>query len=210
MSRLTLEWLLGSLARRLRGRDRIAIRAVRPDDRERLVQAFHALDRQSIYQRFFYPKRELSDEELRQITECDGARVAALVATIGSGAQEVIVGLGQYVKRGTAAQIAFAVKEDFQGRGIATRLLWRLVRIARDQGVFHLEADVLAENRPMLKVFRHSGLPLDASEADGVVRLSLALGDALRPAGAPERRARQTEPRPFAHHCRARPDYRSC
>ena len=196
---MILKWLLRS----------IAIRAIRPDDRERLVQAFHALDRRSIYQRFFFHKRELSDEELRQITECDGARNVVLVATIGSGNQEVIVGLGQYARRGAAAQIAFAVEEDLQGRGIATRLLRRLVRIGRDQGVSRFEADVLAENRPMLKVFRRSGLPLDASEADGVVHLTLALGDAVRPEGAPERRASQTELRPFAHHSCAGPDYRN-
>ena len=76
----------------------MAIRPIRPDDRERLVQAFRALDAQSIYQRFFFPKRELSDEELRQITECDGKRVVALVATMGSGERQAIVGLGQYVE----------------------------------------------------------------------------------------------------------------
>lgn len=182
---MILKWLPHSIAQRLRGGDRIAIRAVRPDDRERLMHAFHALDRKSIYQRFFFLKRELSDEELRQITESDGARVAALVATIGSGDQEVIVGLGQYARRGSAAQIAFAVEEDFQGRGIATRLLRRLVRIARDHGVSHFEADVLAENRPMLAVLRHSGLPVEESEADGVVHLTIPLGAAVQRAGAP-------------------------
>jgi RimJ/RimL family protein N-acetyltransferase len=177
---MILAWLPRSIERRLRGRDRVAIRAIRPDDRERLVQAFNALDFRSIYQRFFFPKQELSDEEVRQITECDGARVAVLVATIGSGDQEVIVGLGQYAKRGPAAQIAFAVDEDFQGRGIATRLLRHLVHIARNQGISYFEADVLAENQPMLRVLRRSGLPVNESEADGVVHLTLALGDGVR------------------------------
>jgi RimJ/RimL family protein N-acetyltransferase len=205
-----LKRLLRSIAHRLRGRDRIAIRAIRPDDRELLLQAFHALDRRSIYQRFFFHKRALSDEELRQLTECDGARTVVLVATIESGDQEIIVGLGQYARRGAAAEVAFAVEEDFWGRGIATRLLRHLVRIARVQGVSSFEADVLAENRPMLRVLRRSGLSLDECEADGVVHLTLALGDALRQAGAPERRAIQTELRPFAHHFEAGPDYLTC
>jgi RimJ/RimL family protein N-acetyltransferase len=190
---MTLKWLL-------LGRDRIAIRTIRPDDRERLAQAFHALECRSIYLRFFSHKRELSDKELRQITECDGTRVAALVATVGSGSQETIVGLGQYARQGTNADIAFAVEEDFQGRGIATRLLRHLVRIGRDQGISQFEADVLAENLPMLRVFRRSGLPLQESEEDGVVHLTLALGDAHRQPGASEHRAIQTERRPFAHH----------
>jgi RimJ/RimL family protein N-acetyltransferase len=190
---MTLMWLL-------LGRDRIAIRAIRRDDRERLVRAFHALDGQSIYLRFFFRKRALSDKELRQITECDGTRVVALVATVGSGFQEAIVGLGQYARQGSSAHVAFAVEEDFQGRGIATRLLRRLMCIGRDQGISHFEADVLAENLPMLQVFRRSGLPLEESDEDGVVHLTLAIGDADRQAGAPEHRAIQTEQRPFAHH----------
>jgi len=190
---MTLKWLLA-------GRDRFAIRAIRPDDRERLVQAFHALDCRSIYLRFFFHKRGLSNKELRQITECDGKRVVALVATVESGTQEAIVGLGQYARQGTSAHVAFAVEEDFQGRGIATRLLRRLVCIGRDRGISHFEADVLAENLPMLHVFRRSGLPVQESDEDGVVHLTLAIGDAHRQTGACEQREIPTEQRPFAHH----------
>jgi RimJ/RimL family protein N-acetyltransferase len=150
--------------------------------------------------RFFSQKRELSAKEVRQLTECDGTRVVVLVATTGSGAREAIVGLGQYARLGPTADIAFAVEEDFQGRGIATRLLRRLVQIARDQGISHFEADVLAENVPMLKVFRHSGLPLEESEEDGVIHLMLALGNADHEAGVPAYGATSTEWRPFTHH----------
>jgi RimJ/RimL family protein N-acetyltransferase len=174
-----LKWLPLSLVRSLRGVERIAIRPIRPDDRERLVRAFHELDRRSIYQRFFFAKRDLSDEELRQITECDGVRAVVLVAVTGHGAEERIVGLGQYARRGSAAQVAFAVDEDFQGQGIASRLLRRLSRIAREQGVEQFEADVLVDNGPMLAVFRHAGLPLRRTEDDGVVHATLWLSDPL-------------------------------
>jgi GNAT superfamily N-acetyltransferase len=120
---------------------------------------------------------------LRQVTECDGVRSVVLVATTGSDEHETIVGLGQYARHGPAAQVAFAVREEFQGRGIATRLLRRLVRIARDHGVSQFEADVLADNQPMLAVFRHSGLPIEASEADGVVHITLALDGVPRQSG---------------------------
>jgi RimJ/RimL family protein N-acetyltransferase len=180
----TVQRLLRGLARRVHGADRIAIRAIRPDDRARLLAAFHALDRRSIYQRFFFSKRELSEADLRQLTACDGVRVVVLVATDGDGEQEAIVGLGQYARHGATAQIAFAVREEYQGRGISTRLLQRLVRIAREQGVSHFEADVLTDNKPMLAVFRHSGLPLETREDDGVVHLTLALGELPAPPGA--------------------------
>jgi GNAT superfamily N-acetyltransferase len=153
----------------------IAIRAVRPDDKERIVKAFRALEPESVYLRFFSHRKELSEEELQRVTGCDGVSEAVLVATVGSGILETIVGLGGYVRTGAAADIAFAVEEDFQGRGIASRLLQQLAVIARANGIRRFEADVLAENAPMLKVLRHSGLPMRASQREGVVHATLSL-----------------------------------
>ncbi len=153
----------------------ITIRAVRPDDKERIVTAFRALDRHSIYLRFFSYKKELSDEELRRATECDRAKEAALVATVASGDREIIVGMGNYVLSGAGAEIAFVVEEDFQRRGIATRLLRKLADVARANGISRFEADVLAENTPMLNVLRNSGLRMRESRSAGVVRATLLL-----------------------------------
>ncbi len=155
----------------------IKIRAVRRDDGERILKAFRGLEPLSIYRRFFFPKKDLSELELRALVEADGRRVVVLLATVGSGAGETIVGLGQYARRGTTAQIAFAVEESFQGRGVATRLLRHLLRIGREQGVTHFEADVLADNAPMLRVFRRSGLPAVEHEAEGAIHLTLFLGE---------------------------------
>ena len=138
----------------------ITIRAVRSDDRERIVKAFRALDPKSIYQRFFVFKSELSGEELRRLTESDGVRDVVLVATVASGNQEIIVGLGHYARNEASAEIAFTVEEDYQGRGIASELLRQLADIARRNGVPQFEADVLRDNAPMLEVFRRSGLPM--------------------------------------------------
>ena len=154
---------------------RITIRAVRPDDKKRIVTAFSGLDHRSVYLRFFSHKKELSDEELRRVTECDGRNEIALVATVGSGSRETIVGMGNYARIGAAADIAFAVEEDFQGRGIATQMLRQLADIARANGVSQLEADVLPENTPMLEVLRHSGLRMRESHREGVVHATLFL-----------------------------------
>jgi len=153
----------------------ITIRAVRPDDKERIVTAFRALDRRSIYSRFFCHKKELSDEELRRVTECDGASEAALVATVADGNREIIIGMANYARSGPTAEIAFAVEEDFQSCGIATRLFQQLTDIARADGVSQLEADVLAENTPMLNLLRHSGLRMRESQREGVVHATLLL-----------------------------------
>ena len=155
----------------------ITIRTVRPGDRDRIAKAFRALDTESIYRRFFFPKRELSDEELRRLTECDGVHDVVLVATVSSGNQEIIVGLGRYARNGASGEIAFTVGEDYQGRGIASEMLRQLTDIARRNGVLQFEADVLPDNAPMLKAFQRSGLPMRGTQTDGIVHLTLFLDD---------------------------------
>ena len=153
----------------------ITIRAVRPDDKQRIVNAFRGLERDSIYLRFFSHKKGLEDEELRRVTECDGTSHAVLVATVASGERETIVAVGSYVRSGPAAEIAFAVEEDFQRRGIASQLLRHLTDIARANGIERFEADVLAENTPMLTLLRNSGLRMRTSQEHGVVHATLFL-----------------------------------
>jgi len=73
------------------------------------------------------------------------------------------------------AEMAFTTEEDYQGRGIARLLLQHLARIARENGVSQLQADVLAGNQPMLTVFRRSGLPMQQHSADGAIHVTLSL-----------------------------------
>ena len=154
----------------------VTIRAVRPDDKERIVTAFLALEPHSIYARFFHPKTELSKQELLQLTEIDYVSAFVLLATIGAGQQETVIGLGRYVGSDGTAEVAFVVADAYAGRGIGGRLLYHLTQIARENGVAKFEADVLADNAPMLAVFRDSGLPKTTTHADGVLHVSLLLG----------------------------------
>ena len=94
---------------------------------------------------------------------------------VPSGCDELIIGEGSYAALRRTAEIGFTVAEAWQRRGIASRLLQHLARIARDQGVSQFEAYVLKENGPMLAVFRHSGLPMTTREADGELHVTLLL-----------------------------------
>ena len=155
----------------------ILIRAVRPDDKERLRVAFSELERASIYTRFFGYRKELTEAELEQATHVDFDRVVALWAAIDSGGAEIIIGGGRYVESasGAGAEVAFAVEEDYQGQGIASCLLRHLVRIARSKGLVQFEADVLPTNRAMLAVFARSGLPMRQQSARDVIHITLSL-----------------------------------
>lgn len=158
----------------------ILIRAVRPDDRGRLAAAFRNLDRDSIYTRFFSYKRELSDAELGQIDSLDFERHVMLVVTTPSDGDEIVIACASYIAQEregppVSAEVAFTVEEDYQGQGLASRMLAHLARIARDHGIARFEACVLPGNKAMLAVFARCGLPMDKRREEGEVRLTLDL-----------------------------------
>jgi GNAT superfamily N-acetyltransferase len=164
----------------LRDGTAVTIRAIHRDDRGKVVAAFMNLDRESIYTRFFTHKSSLSEKEVRQLTDVDFHHVVALVVTTTTEDGETIIAGARYVADDAPspcrrAEVAFTTEEDYRGRGIACLLLRHLARIARQNGVSQLEADVLTGNQPMLNVFRRSGLPMQRHSADGVIHVILSL-----------------------------------
>jgi acetate---CoA ligase (ADP-forming) len=158
----------------LRDGGSIHIRAIRPDDRDRLLSHFKGLSQQSIYHRFFGIKRTLNDEELRRFTDLDFVNHVGLVATLGRGDDERFIGVARYVRSVDhgRAEVSFAVIDDHQGRGIGTVLLEHLSRIARQAGITEFEADVLGDNNRMLEVFGKSGFRVRRAAASGVIHLA--------------------------------------
>jgi acetyl coenzyme A synthetase (ADP forming)-like protein len=158
----------------LRDGGSIHIRAIRPDDKPRLIDHFQRLSQRSVYFRFFGVKKRLTDEELRRFTEPDFVHHVGLVATLREAEGERIIGVGRYMTRDTdhRAEVAFAVADEHQGRGIGTLLLEHLAPLARANGVTEFEADVLGENNNMLQVFAKSGFVSRRSVEDGVVHVT--------------------------------------
>lgn len=152
------------------------LRPLRADDRERMAAAIRGLDAQTIYTRLFSHRKELTEAGLDRAMRVDDEREVVLVAATGGGADEAIIGGGRYVVAGEGrAEIAFTVEEDYQGQGIAGRLLAALVEVARVRGIAVFEADVLSENRSMLRVFERTGLPVRKRSEAGAVHIELML-----------------------------------
>jgi len=151
----------------------VRIRAIRPDDQERLHQHFKGLSEQSVYFRFMGLKRDLSPNDLKRLTELDFKNHAGLAATVTENGRERFIGVGRYICGADPrrAEVAFAVLDEFQGRGIGTLLLEHLGFIAAANGIAEFEADVLGENRQMLEMFAHSGFERRSSLDSGVVHL---------------------------------------
>ena len=157
----------------------VTLRAIRPGDAGAILQAFRGLDRESVYRRFFSPRKDLSPAELEQMTDVDFSRVVALVITKATESGEDLIGGGRYATddpASGAAEIAFITAGDYRGLGIASIILTHLGRIAREAGVERFEAEVLAENQPMLAVFRRSGLPVNIVRDGSTLHVTLSLG----------------------------------
>ena len=158
----------------------VRLRAIRPDDKCLIVKAFNELEPESIYTRFFQRKSSLSEKELQKATELDFDNDVGLVVTISEENAETIIGSGSYAGYNTpdgtrCAEVAFTVEEDYHGQGMATILLQHLTAIARQKGIAQFTAEVLAQNIPMLKVFRHSGLPVRQENEQEVVHVTMPL-----------------------------------
>jgi RimJ/RimL family protein N-acetyltransferase len=158
----------------------VTIRPLRPDDRTKIAAAVRNLDRESVYFRLFSYRSELTERGLDRIMAVGAAREVVLVVTQGEGADETVIGSGRLVESDPkdserTAEVAFMVDNRHHGQGIGGRLLKHLATIARGRGIGALQADVLADNKPMLAVFAKSGLPMKKRRDGGVVHVSLAL-----------------------------------
>ncbi len=148
------------------------IRPIRADDRDRLAELHSLLSEQTIYFRFFAAYPELTSRDLVFFTSVDHDDRVALVVTV----DDAIVGVVRYDRTeagGPEAEVAFVVRDDYQGYGLGSVLLEHLAGAARERGVRRFVADVLPANNRMLDVFRQAGYATTTSVEDGIVRLAL-------------------------------------
>jgi len=154
------------------------LRAIRPGDRENLRRGFLQLSQASVRNRFFSLKLDLTPKELSYFTEVDFLHHLALVAELQDGTQLRPVAVGRFIRNSDQpdhSEIALTVIDELQGKGIGKILLYRLIDCARELGVRHLDATVLAQNTRVSNMLRETGLPIQTTIEDGIKSISLAL-----------------------------------
>jgi acyl-CoA synthetase (NDP forming)/RimJ/RimL family protein N-acetyltransferase len=125
----------------------------------------------------FHGAAAVRPAEIRAVLDPDWRERGALVGTHWTPEGERIVALASWfrLRDPAAAEVAFAVADEFQGRGIGTRLLEQLAALAAPAGIERFVADVLAENVPMLKVFADAGFEEAQRREGDEVRVELRL-----------------------------------
>jgi len=138
----------------------LPVRAIRPDDAERL-QAFHrGHSARTLYQRFFRHYPELSDDQAEWFANVDGHDRLALVA-VAPDEPEKFAGVVRLDRdQGTAsAEYAAVVTDAWQGRGVGHGLTVLLLHDALQEGITTVYALVLTGNQPMLALLKGLSLP---------------------------------------------------
>jgi len=146
--------------------------AVEPDVAA-LLEFLESLSTESRYQRFM-GLPSLNASRVRTLASIDGAAGRSVVAESG-GRLIAFAGFYRDPHDRSRAEVAFAIADEYQGRGIGTRLLELLATLARRDGLTAFDAYVLGENRRMMDVFVDSGFDVTHQIKDGVAHVVVSL-----------------------------------
>jgi acyl-CoA hydrolase/RimJ/RimL family protein N-acetyltransferase len=155
----------------------VLLRPARTGDALALQELFYRMPPEDVYTRFFRHLTTLPLSTAEHLTSVSFEDEVTFVAVVGDWGSEQIVGTASYFldRVSGTADVAYMVDPAYKSLGLGTALQERLISYARSQGVRALTADVLSENKAMLRLFRSSGLPLDLHTSKGVTEVVLTL-----------------------------------
>lgn len=157
----------------LRDGSTLRLRPVRPEDEPPLLEFFRGLSPESLYFRFMAVPR-IDVHRVKALATVDYENEFAIV---GESHRGIVALAGFYRLPSTPdrAEVAFAIADRLQGRGVGTRMLERLADIAATRGVRTFNAYVLGENRRMMEVFLECGFAVQRHVDGGVYHVVLSL-----------------------------------
>lgn len=160
----------------LRDGSTATVRIATAGDAPAMADFFHRLSPESRQRRFFSFAEPTADFVRSLCDATNPHKQLTLIVTRRPGESESIVGAGSYVRRDEkTAEVAMAVEDTLQGKGIGTHLLERLALLAARSGVTRFWAITQMDNRGMIDVFRHSGFPLAETLDKGYLELDFSV-----------------------------------
>ena len=176
---MSVEFIPFSRQGRLEDGRAFYLRAIDRSDRDRLrEELFLKLGVQSLRNRFFAIKQDLTPTELRYFCEVDFVRHVAIVAEVECEGYRRLVGVARFLREreaDTNAEFAITVTDPFQGIGIGKQLFSHLITSARELGIERLDGSLLAQNSRMTALIQKTRLPAVSSRESGIVSVSIHL-----------------------------------
>jgi acyl-CoA hydrolase/GNAT superfamily N-acetyltransferase len=157
----------------------LLFRPVRINDESLIKDFFYSLSDQSLQRRFMSFRQDMPHALRQDFVVIDYSKELVILATIKVEEKELVVGIGQISRNENTlfAEVAFAVRDDYQNLGIGTELLAYLTILAKKEGMYGFIAEVLMENQPMLRVFEKMGFDIHRKLEDGAYRLIMRFGE---------------------------------
>jgi acyl-CoA hydrolase/GNAT superfamily N-acetyltransferase len=153
----------------------VRFRAIKPSDEDEMRRLFYRFSDQSVYYRYFSPIKTMPHKKMQEYVNVDYRFTMSIVAIIDESGVEKIIGESRYVRSqvDSFADTAFIVDEHYQSRGIATYLFNLLIKAAREEGIPGFRADVLENNKAMLKVYEKAPFPVQTVLSSGVYKITI-------------------------------------
>jgi RimJ/RimL family protein N-acetyltransferase len=153
----------------------VLLRPVKISDEPLLKDFFYSLSDNSLYRRFISVRKDMPHERLQQFVAIDYTQQLVILAIISQGEKEIVVGVGQYalIEKAHTAEVGFAVRDEYQNKGVGMELLSTLTYLAKRQGLLGFYAEVLAENRAMLHLFEKMGFDIKKRREEGVYEMEM-------------------------------------
>jgi RimJ/RimL family protein N-acetyltransferase len=156
---------------------KVLVRPIVPEDEPLLHEAVAAMSERTVYFRFFSPLKRMPDALAHRLAVVDYNDRFALVATDKPRGKERIVGVARYdrVVNTDVAEVAVAVIDEFQRRGLGSALMTILGKVATEHGIKTFTLIVLPENQQMLGLLRRMGWIHRAKLSGGVYDINFEL-----------------------------------
>jgi len=145
----------------------VTIRPIRIEDEALMVRFHESLSDRTVYLRYFSSlslSRRTAHERLFRICTCDYENEMVLVAehTDSQTGDLHILGVGRLnkVPETNEAELAGLVADQYQRRGLGTELLRRLIKVAQDEQISRLRAEMLRDNFVIQIIFKRLGFRL--------------------------------------------------
>ncbi len=153
----------------------VHFRAIRPSDEDLMRRLFYRFSDRSVYYRYFSPIKTMPHAKIQEYVNVDYRTVMSIVGVVKEAGAEKIIAEARYVrlKDRLYADIAFIVDEQYQGKGIASFMLRLLGRAGIERGIEGFTADVIADNKAMMKVFENGPYPVEAKIEEGAYGLTM-------------------------------------
>jgi GNAT superfamily N-acetyltransferase len=154
----------------------ILLRPIKISDEPLVKDFFHSFSDANLYRRFFSTRKDMPHEFLQKFVIIDYTKQMVILAVVEQEEpKEMVVGIAQYWIEETLhmADIAFAVRDEYQNRGVGMELFSYLTSLAKKRGLLGFTAEVLMDNRPMLHLCRKMRFDMEQTGASGVYNLKM-------------------------------------